>query len=391
MTSASSDNGDSSPPATSTSGQSGEGNGGRRLRRSVLRAVVRNLPSGDDGEAAVDEPPRRVGSYGAWLPVLRALPWVLAALFAVSFAWDFPGRQLSFFGHTMQVEGLLRIVTVSGLIGFGTNWLAITMLFRPREPRPLVGQGLVPEQRERVAWRLAQAVSDELINEAIIVEKIHESGLAARYRDVLLSIAEDVTTDDTFRRETKRLLRRTLQDALSDDDVQDRIVSFTAEQLETNARGLPGLALSTYRTFSEDRFQEQLREAVERLPESIAPLVDEADAFLDSVPERLRERSDEIEDLITQLVVRFVRTIDIERIVLDNIRAYDERQLESLLKRTTNEQLTYIKYLGAALGVIGGLVIWQPAASLLLLTGLGVLLYAADEILFRMRPPASRS
>jgi len=377
----------SSPEERPSPSEDGSSSG---LRRSVLRAVVRNLPSSGPDAGTVDEPPRRVGSYASWLPVLRLLPWILAACFGVSFAWDFPGMQFTIFGHTMQVEGLLRIVTVSGLIGFGTNWLAITMLFRPREPRPLVGQGLVPEQRERVAWRLAQAVSDELINEAIIVEKIHESGLAARYRDFALSIAEDVTDDATFRREIKRLLRRTLRDTLADPAVQNRIVDFTAEQLEANARGLPGLALSTYRTFSEDRFQEQLREAVERLPESIAPLVDEVDPFLESLPDRLRERSDEMEDLITQLVVRFVGTINIERIVLENVRSYDERQLETLLKRTTNEQLTYIKYLGAALGVVGGLVIWQPAASLLLLTGLGLVLYAADEILFRIRPPAPR-
>ena len=388
MTSASSENGESPPPAERTGSRPTPSSDGR-LRRSVLRAVVRNLRSEPAPDAEIEEPPQRVGSYARWLPVLRALPGALVGLFALSFAWDFPGMQISLAGHTMQVEGLLRIVTVSGLIGFGTNWLAITMLFRPRDPRPLVGQGLVPEQRERVAWRLAQAVSDELINEAIIVEKIRESGLAARYRDLTLSIADDVTDDDGFRRALKRRLRDALREALSDDDVQERIVAFTTEQLEVNARGLPGLALSTYRTFSEDAFQEQVRAAVERLPDAVGPLVDEIDPLLDALPERLRERADDIEDLITQLVVRFVGTIDIERIVLENVRAYDEQQLETLLKRTTNEQLTYIKYLGAVLGVVGGLVIWQPAASLLLLASGGLLLYAADEILFRMQRPAS--
>ena len=358
---------------------------GTGLRRAVLRAVVRNLPSEPPADVQAEEPPRRVGSYAQWLPLLRAIPWLLGAVFALSFAWDFPGRQITVFGHTMVVEGLLRTLTVSGLIGFGTNWLAITMLFQPRDPRPIVGQGLIPEQRERVAWRLAQAVSDELINEAIIVEKIHETGLAARYRDLALSVAEDVTDDDAFRRELKAVLRRSLRDVLADGDVQRRIVDFTAEQLEENTRGLPGLALQTYRMVNEDRFQAQLREAVERLPHSIAPLVDEVDPFLDSVPNRLRERADDIEELITQLVVRFVETIDVQRIVLDNVRSYDERQLENLLKRTTNEQLNYIKYLGAVLGVVGGLVIWEPAASLILLTVLGLALWAVDEGLYRMR------
>jgi hypothetical protein len=67
------------------------------------------------------------------------------------------------------------------------------------------------------------------------------------------------------------------------------------------------------------------------------------------------------------------------------VRAYDEQQLEMLLRRTTNEQLNYIKYLGAVLGVIGGLIIWAPAAALAFFTTVGLVIYAVDEALFRAR------
>jgi uncharacterized membrane protein YheB (UPF0754 family) len=358
---------------------------GERLRRRILRAVVRHMPRRRPGEAEIEEPPRVQGRYALWLPLLRAVPWLLLVAFALSFAWDFSDVVLRAGGVSVALDGLLRITSVSGLIGFGTNWLAITMLFRPREPRPIVGQGVVPAQRERVAWRLAQAVSDELINEAIITEKIRESGLAARYRDLALSVAEDVATDAAVRRELKAATRRYLHDVLQNEEVQERIVTFTAEQLEENAQGLSGLALRLYRTFGEDDFQERLQEAVEQLPQSLDPLLDELDPMLDRVPALLRQRSDALEDLITQLVIRFVESIDIQRIVLENVRAYDERQLESLLQRTTNEQLTYIKYLGGVLGVVGGLVIWAPGPSLVALTGLALTVYALDEALYRMR------
>ena len=39
-------------------------------------------------------------------------------------------------GGVLPLEGLLRIISVSGLIGFVTNWVAITMLFNPRQDRP---------------------------------------------------------------------------------------------------------------------------------------------------------------------------------------------------------------------------------------------------------------
>jgi len=356
-----------------------------RLRDLVIETVSHHFSASDDETPSIEEPPKRTGSYARWLPVLRALPWMLGALFALSFVWDFPGVRVTVAGYSILLEDLLRYTTVSGLIGFGTNWLAITMLFRPRQKRPIVGQGLVPSQRERVAFRLAQAVSDELINKRIIMQKIRESGLAAQYRDLLVAVAGDVVIDDDVRRELKSMLRGVLRDILSTPEVQDRVADFTAEQIERNADGLPGVAFRTYRLFGEEDFQNRLREAARSLPEAIDPLLDELDPVLDRVPAHLERHGDAIEELLTELILRLVGTIDIERIVFENVRAYDEKQLEMLLRRTTNEQLNYIKYLGAVLGIVGGLIIWAPAAALAFFTTLGLGIYAVDEALFRTR------
>jgi hypothetical protein len=381
---------DPASPSSSESASSSSTNAGAaaslsRLRDRIVATVGRHLPSSDADASSVDPPPKRTGSYARWLPVLRSLPWLLGAAFALSFVWDFPGVTLRVAGYTVELANLLRYTTVSGLIGFGTNWLAITMLFRPREERPLVGQGLVPSQRERVAFRLAQAVSEELINERIIMEKIRESGLAGRYRDLLVAVAGDVVTDDAVRAELKALLRRVLRDVLSTPAVQDRIADFTAEQLEQNADGLPGVAFRTYRLFGEEDFQERLRAATRRLPESVGPLLDELDPALDRLPAQLDRHGEAIEDVLTALILRLVGALDVERIVFENVRTYDERQLEMLLRRTTNEQLNYIKYLGAVLGIVGGLIIWAPAPALTVVTTLGLVVYAVDEALFRMR------
>ena len=385
-------------PAAAVQSRSHDGATGRdaslpRLQRQIFRTASRHLPdsAGTDGPS-VEPPPKRTGRYARWLPILKALPWVLGALFALSFVWDFPGVALTVAGYTVVLEDLLRFTAVSGLVGFGTNWLAITMLFRPREPRPLVGQGLVPAQRERVAYRLAQAVSDELINKALIKEKIRESGLVAQYRDLLVAAASDVATDDAVRAEGKALLRRALRDVLSTPSVQTRIVALTAEQVEAQAgEGLSGLMLRAYRYFGEDDFRARLRETVRRLPDAVDPLVEELDPVLDRLPAELERRSDEIESLLTRVVLRLVDTLDLERMIYENVRAYDERQLEMLLRRTTNEQLNYIKYLGAALGIVGGFIIWAPAAALVAVTTLGLAVYGLDEALFRARPDDTSS
>jgi len=71
------------------------------------------------------------------------------------------------------------------------------------------------------------------------------------------------------------------------------------------------------------------------------------------------------------------------------VRAYDERQLEDLLKRTTNEQLNYIKYLGGVLGLLGGLVIWEPVAALTLFGAVGLTIWGLDELLLRLQADAA--
>ncbi|HYG69323.1 MAG TPA: hypothetical protein VD838_16745, partial [Anaeromyxobacteraceae bacterium] len=40
--------------------------------------------------APAEEPPRLVGRMGRLIPYMRAIPWVLGALFVLSFVWDFP-------------------------------------------------------------------------------------------------------------------------------------------------------------------------------------------------------------------------------------------------------------------------------------------------------------
>jgi uncharacterized membrane protein YheB (UPF0754 family) len=334
----------------------------------------------------MEEPPRAVGTHAALLPYLRSVPALLALCFGASFVWDFGGVQFTIFGHTLVFDGLLRIVSVSGLIGFLTNWLAITMLFQPRQSRPLVGQGLVPAQRERIAFRLAEAVSDELISEAIIKEKIHESGLIAEYRGLAVSVTRSVVNDPGFRRDVKALVVNYVDDLLASEEVRQRIVDFTEEQIDAHAeRGLAGLALRAYRFVNEEDFRARLHEAVADLPKALPHLLDELDPVLDQLPNRLEANADDIEDFVAQIVLSFVENLDVERIVVENVRSYDEQQLEDLLKRTTNEQLNYIKYLGGVLGMLGGFVIWEPAAALTLFGTAGLAIWGLDEFLFRLQ------
>ena len=330
-------------------------------------------------------PPRMVGRIGQLIPVLQVVPWLLGAVFLLSFAWDFPGASAELFGREVALAGLLRVLSVSGLIGFGTNWLAITMLFQPREKRAIIPQGLIPAQRERVIYRLSEAISRELINADIIKQKIQESGVIGRYRDLALDVVRGTVEDPGFRADLKALAQDYAQEVLGSEPVRREVARLAVERVEQAGRGIGGVALGLYRTFAETDFQRRLDRALDELPGAVVPLLDRIDAALDAVPQKVEARADEIEEAATRAVLSFVEGFDVRAMIQDRARQFDEGQLEGLLKSTSNEQLNYIKYLGAVLGVFGGLVIWEPVGALAVFVAVGLALWGLDEALVRAR------
>ncbi|MGB3541504.1 DUF445 family protein [Rubrivirga sp.] len=360
---------------------------GRELVQLVVKYGKEHVPETPPKPAMPDTgPPRMVGRVGQLIPFLRVIPWLLAALFALSFWWDFTGLEVALFGQSFPIEGLLKVLTVSGLIGFGTNWLAITMLFQPREKRAIIPQGLIPAQRERVIYRLSEAISRELINADIIKQRIQESGVIGRYRDLALDVVRGVVEDPGFRTDLKTIAQGYAQEVLGSESVRREVARLAVSKVEEQAGGgLGGVALRLYRTFAEDDFQRRVDRALDELPDAVVPLLDRIDSALDAVPAKVEDRADEIEEAATNAVLSFVEGFDVRTMISERARQFDEGQLEGLLKSTSNEQLNYIKYLGAILGVFGGFVIWAPLASLAVFLTIGLALWGIDEALVRAR------
>lgn len=356
----------------------------RELGRLIARYARQHFPGTAASPTAAEPPPRMEGMHAAALRYLRWIPFFLMGGFAVSFLWDFPGWTFTIAGYSMPMAGLLRTISVGGLIGFGTNWLAIVMLFRPRKPRPLLGQGLLPAQRERIAYRLSSVITEELVNEHTIARTIQESRILETYRDTTLQVARGVLEDPAFRREVKGLTADYVEHVLRSPAVRNKIIDITLDRIERHSsRGWAGVALKAYRFFREDDLIEEIDHALLRLPDNLDSFIDDVDHLLDRAPELLEKHADDVEQVATKAILSFVRQIDVQQMIVDNIEAYDEQKLERILLTTSNEQLNYIKYLGGVLGCVGGLVIWQPIPALIALSIVGAVLFGADELLNR--------
>lgn len=325
------------------------------------------------------------GMHVPALRYLRLTPALLTVLFAVSFVWDFPGISIRMGNDLVALDGLLRMLSVSGLIGFLTNWLAVAMLFQPRQRRPIFGQGLIPAQRERVIARLAQAISERLINAQLIHQQIETSGLITRSRETTLHAIRGMVEDPEFRTDLKQLVIHYIEQVVADKRVRQELVQLVIQKMKQQATGLSGIILHLLHHFKEEELEAKIDDAIRELPGSLDRLLDRGHQLLDALPLHIEARSEELEQWMTQAVLYFVQQLDVHGLLLANMGKYDEAQLEDLLKNTSNEQFNYIKYLGGVLGFFGGLVIWQPIPALLLFGGLGLSLWLIDEALVRMR------
>jgi len=72
---------------------------------------------------------------------------------------------------------LFLLPLIAALIGWATNYLAIKMLFHPREPKKILGlsfQGVFPKRQNQIAEKLGTLVAKELFSMKDIGQRIEE-------------------------------------------------------------------------------------------------------------------------------------------------------------------------------------------------------------------------
>lgn len=338
--------------------------------RSALDLIRKHIPP-----AATPQPTLPISSPApvaharkSWL---EALPPILAVSFLISFFWD----------H----EALIRILSVSGLIGFGTNWLAITMLFRPRHKRPLLGHGLIPAQKERIVEKLSQAVVQNLINPEAIRAKLVTSGVFAEYLGRITEQTRAIVQQDAFRIDLNEFILQQIRDVVADEDFRKDIAAGLMEHVEESVSdsSLERMAFSVYKKTRTDHWNKIVDKALLNLPELVEPHLVKVHDWLDSLPDEVSTQFAEVEKRLIDSVYDIMMRLDLKSLMANNLRNYDEGRLESLIKDATLDQLRYIQYLGAILGTIGGFLIWNPVVALPVMLVILAVVWASDVAISR--------
>lgn len=99
----------------------------------------------------------------------------------------------------IEVSLLILFATAHGYAG---AWLAVRMLFRPRNPVKLLGitifpQGMIPRHRDRMANAIGKAVGEELVSQETVLDELFEKDfLRRKIQSVVDSYTEELLSQN---------------------------------------------------------------------------------------------------------------------------------------------------------------------------------------------------
>ena len=188
---------------------------------------------------------------------------------------------------------LFLIPVIAAFIGWLTNWLAIKMLFHPKEPRNILGlsiQGVFPKRQKLFAEKLGRLVSKEFLSFEEIEDKISDP---EKLRQVMPMIANHV-----------------------DEFLHNKI-----------SKEMPFLSM-----FIGNKTIESLKTMFMQEIELLFPSV-------------MKQFAGNIKD-----------ELDLEKIVTQKVSAFSSDKLEEILYQIMSKEFRFVELIGAVIGFLIGLL-----------------------------------
>jgi uncharacterized membrane protein YheB (UPF0754 family) len=188
---------------------------------------------------------------------------------------------------------LFLLPLIAALIGWMTNYIAVKMLFHPKEPKKILGltfHGVFPKRQHALAEKLGQLVAEELFS----------------ISDVSAKIKEFATSDEAMNEVGKRIettIRNKLVQAFP------MLAMFLSDEMVEKVTGL---------------FKNELKD------------------FLTVTSQGIGEKLEE--------------NLNVQEMVKDRVNAFSSEKLEELLNQLMKKEFKFIELVGAVLGFLIGCI-----------------------------------
>lgn len=286
---------------------------------------------------------------------------------------------------------------VGAVIGYITNDIAIRMLFRPHEPKYILGihipftPGIIPKEKSRIAASIGKAVSENLMNREVLEKSLLSDEMLSKMGDAIDEfVATQSHNDETIEQFASHYL--TPDDiAAMRQDVTNGIVKMITGKLQDSRLGESIAHMATEHVMEKTRKSVAGRLGADMILQPIAQLVegvlakhiteilnnnseqmvkglvnDESDKLMGMTMSSLMTgHSEQVAQaksgifnayriIITEHLPRILKDIDISNIIEQRINEMDMKEAEAIILDVMKKELRAIVWLGALLGSIMG-------------------------------------
>jgi uncharacterized membrane protein YheB (UPF0754 family) len=182
---------------------------------------------------------------------------------------------------------------IAAFIGWFTNWIAIKMLFHPKNPIKILGitfHGIFPKRQLQFATKLGSIVAKELIS------------------------FDDIATKINSPETTKKIIPI----------VEEKVDHFIKTKLSEE---LPLLSM-----FINGKTMENIKKGIVDEVETMFPIV------------------------ISQMTANMKQDLDVEKIVTDKVSQFSSDKLEEILFSIMSKEFKFVEIIGGVLGFIIGIL-----------------------------------
>ncbi|HAT4315560.1 TPA: DUF445 family protein [Clostridium perfringens] len=215
---------------------------------------------------------------------------------------------------------------IGAVIGYITNWLAIKMLFRPREAKYIFGMklpftpGLIPKEKSRIANKVGETVGTHLLNSDSLSKALKDDKIKAKFNEVAKEkINQIINSNSTLEESLKNTLGENyyaLKENMINNIAKTILESIQEEEFKNKVK-----------FYIVDSIKEQLNKE----PEKIIDFIN-SNKFREVIINTLEE--EKTRDIIGKVLLKEVKALGkedltIEEVIPENIKPYIEEYVKS--------------------------------------------------------------
>lgn len=215
---------------------------------------------------------------------------------------------------------------IGAVIGYITNWLAIKMLFRPREAKYIFGMklpftpGLIPKEKSRIANKVGETVGTHLLNSDSLSKALKDDKIKAKFNEVAKEKINQVINSNS-----------TLEESLKN--------TLGENYYALKGNMINNIAKTILESIQEEEFKnkvkfyivDSIKERLNKEPEKIIDFIN-SNKFREVIINTLDE--EKTRDIIGKALLKEVKTLGkedliIEEVIPENIKPYIEEYVKS--------------------------------------------------------------